>query len=105
LATRYTAHYTAVQSVKKETHAVSAFTNTAGDCPCFERHTLVQGEATQSPCVLEVSTHFTRELFSCIVLLSLIAPDYEPFSGGTASEHSGGATVLPLKGFFHGNLQ
>lgn len=32
----------------------SAFTNTAGDCPCFDRHTSVQGEATQSPCVLAV---------------------------------------------------
>jgi hypothetical protein len=36
---------------------------------------------------------------------SLIAPDYEPFRSGTASVHSGGATVPPLKGFFYGNLQ
>jgi len=53
----------------------------------------------------EVSTHFTRESDSCIVEVSLIAPDYESFRSGTASVHSGGATVTPLKGFFYGNLQ
>jgi hypothetical protein len=57
----------------------------------------------QSPCVLEVSTHFTRESDSCIVEVSLFAPDYKPFRSGTASGVLGGATVSPLKGFFYGN--
>lgn len=35
--------------------ALTLFTNTAGDCPCFERHTLVQGKAIQSPCVLTLT--------------------------------------------------
>ena len=49
-------------------------TNTAGDCShkavC---HNSIQQQLSmalthrQSPCVLVVSTHFTRELFSCIV--------------------------------------
>lgn len=36
-------------------HNISSCVNTAGDCPCFERHTLVQGKAIQSPCVLALT--------------------------------------------------
>jgi hypothetical protein len=53
---------------------------------------------------LDVGVYFTREMISCIVEVSLFAPDYEPFRSGTASGVLGGATVSPLKGFFYGYL-
>ena len=59
---------------------------------------------TPIPMRLDVSTHFTRESDSCIVEVSLFAPDDKPFRSGTASGVLGGATVSPLKGFFYGYL-